>query len=391
MLKRLKIALLYNAFHPYRQAIHRRLQSDLECDIYGILTHEWGAPRLGVPDLRAYGVELFGVGEDAANQGKLKYALREWRKGGAIISYLRNIEAQVVVVMGYNDLGRLRVINWCKRAGIACFLFGDCNIRCDRVFGLRWLVKFILFYWLRRRVSGFLACGEMGRRYFTKYGVSPKKIFYFPYEPDCDRFSRVEITKVQHVREKYDLNKGRYRFVFCGRFEQQKRVDLLIRAFLEIADRRPMWDVVLIGSGSQENVLRRMIPMHLRSRFVWPGLVSDLDELSALYHSCDVFVLPSAVEPWGVVVQEAAACGLALICSSVCGAGYELVQQGKNGWIFDNGNVFHLRDLLLEISSDFARLEVFKKESQLLLGKWRLSFDPVVGLRNALEKSGFTI
>ena len=72
---------------------------------------------------------------------------------------MREHHAQAVVVLGYNDLGQLRVILWCRRHCVPCFLFGDSNIRGDTVSGLKRVAKnaivilFIIVLLLMRRAQ----------------------------------------------------------------------------------------------------------------------------------------------------------------------------------------------------------------------------------------------
>ncbi|MDB4432930.1 glycosyltransferase, partial [Akkermansiaceae bacterium] len=63
--------------------------------------------------------------------------------------------------------------------------------------------------------------------------------------------------------------------------------------------------------------------------------------------AASAFVLPSRFEPWGVVVQEAAASGLPLICSDACGAGVHLLRDRWNGRSFAAGDSDHLVECLL--------------------------------------------
>ena len=68
-------------------------------------------------------------------------------------------------------------------------------------------------------------------------------------------------------------------------------------------------------------------------------------------------VLPSVLEPWGVVIQEAAAAGLGVICTKECGAGDVFVQQDVNGFIVPTGNVDALADAMRRFSESENLLE----------------------------------
>ena len=79
-------------------------------------------------------------------------------------------------------------------------------------------------------------------------------------------------------------------------------------------------ELVLVGGGSDEQRLRGLAGE--RVRFEGP---KDRDELVGYYRDADVFVLPSRSEPWGMVLNEAAAAGLPLVATEESGAAHDLV------------------------------------------------------------------
>jgi glycosyltransferase involved in cell wall biosynthesis len=120
---------------------------------------------------------------------------------------------------------------------------------------------------------------------------------------------------------------------------------------------------------------------------VFTGFVNDQATVSALYRASDVMVLPSDFEPWALVVNEAAAAGLAIIATDKVGAAAELVRDGVNGFIFPASDLAKLTDRLLEVTDD-SRIEELKAGSAGVLNEWRRVADPVNGLRQALASCG---
>ena len=70
-------------------------------------------------------------------------------------------------------------------------------------------------------------------------------------------------------------------------------------------------------------------------------------ELPAYYAASDVLVLPSEAETWGLVTNEAMACGLACIVSDAAGCGPDLIVEGKTGYRYPPGEIQTLCDCLL--------------------------------------------
>jgi glycosyltransferase involved in cell wall biosynthesis len=287
-------------------------------------------------------------------------------------------------MMGYNDAGRLRMIRWCRRQGLPCFLFGDSNIHGDLVTGIKARLKKIVVNWVVRSCSGILACGSLGKAYFIKYGARADRIFYFPYEPDYELIENLPDERLALVRDRFKLDPARRRLVYSGRLIGVKRVDLLMDAFIAIALRRPEWDLVIIGDGSMKLELLAKIPADLLSRVIWAGFVDDQSVVSAVYRLSDVLVLPSDYEPWALVINEAVAAGLAIVCSSVVGAAAELLRDRINGRSFTAGDLSALTAAMLEVT-DIQTLERMKAASPMVLADWRKRGDPVEGLRQAMR------
>jgi glycosyltransferase involved in cell wall biosynthesis len=125
----------------------------------------------------------------------------------------------------------------------------------------------------------------------------------------------------------------------------------------------------------------------LRKRILWAGFLHDSREVASLYALADVLLLPSEHEPWGVVVAEAAAAGVAIVASDVVGAAPELVQDHRNGYRFlagDGQSLVHA--LRLCTSGDF--IDKGKQQSRAVLREWIAEADPVAGFRAALSSCG---
>jgi len=381
-------AIVANAHTPYRVHLHRRIVNEMpEVRLWSIFTHEtsnapwtFAAP----PEIRPL---LFGEGESTADQDEPRYVMREWRKGGRIIQWLKHNRVRAVVMLGYNDPGRLRIIRWCHRNGVACLLWGDSNIRGDTARGLRRWIKNRLIPRVLRRCDAVLPCGSLGRDYFLRYGADPKKIFYFPYEPDYDLIRLLPAERIEQTRAKFDLAPDRRRIVFSGRLVNVKRCDLLIDAFVTIAAERPEWDVVIVGDGPLRAALQGRVPAALRSRVTWTGFFPHQKDVAAVYRLSDVLVLPSDHEPWALVINEAAAAGLAIVCTDVVGAAAELVREGFNGYTFKPGDLTALTRCLLQ-TTDPTRIDAMKAASLTVLADWCERGDPVTGLRQSLTHVG---
>ncbi len=385
---RIPIAIVSNSHAPYRLHLHRRIAREIpEIKLWSLYTHETAAWEFEVPE--EIGPVSFGHGESCTDQDKPKNAIKEWRRGGRIIRWLKAHDIRFVVMMGYNDPGRIRIIRWCRSQGIPCYLFGDSNIRGDPATGFKAIIKKIIVSKIVRSCAGMFSCGSLGKAYFLKYGARPDRIFYFPYEPDYQLIEQLPAEKIDEACRRFSLQRDRRRIVFSGRLVPVKRVDLLVDAFLSIASQRPEWDLVIIGDGPLRQMLQQKIPADLQSRILWTGFIDDQSTVSGIYRASDVLVLPSDYEPWALVINEAAAAGMAIIASAVVGAAAELVRDGINGRIFAAGKLSELITCLLDVTNA-TNIDTMKAVSRMVLSDWRHQGDPVDGLRQAMASAAVT-
>jgi glycosyltransferase involved in cell wall biosynthesis len=385
---RSSLAIITNSQTPYRLALHLRIARELpQLQLWSLYTHELSNASWKFNAPPEIGPVQFGAGEDCADATRPRNALKEFKRGGAIIRWLKDHDIRVVVIFGYNDPGRLRIIRWCKKTGIPCFLFGDSNIHGDNIKGAKALAKRLIVGWVVRSCAGLLACGTLGREYFVKYGAKPEQIFYFPYEPDYKLIEQLPAEAIKSARDRLKLDPSRKRLVYSGRLIGLKRVDLLVDAFNVIARERPNWDLVIVGDGPLKADLMARVPGDLSDRLTWAGFVDDQSAVSAIYRNCDILVLPSDFEPWALVINEAVCAGLAVVSSNVVGAAAELVRENVNGKLFQPGDLQTLIRVLSEVTVDGVSAR-FKAASPAVLADWRRRGDPVAGLLAAVKSVG---
>lgn len=373
---------------PYWFHLHRRFAAELtEIDLRIAYTHD-------VPD-QSWKLDLstnvnavsFGEGKPWEPKKPLKVTAAEWAKAGRIMRWIRQQHACAVVLGGYSDAGRVRLLLSCRMRGIPVLLHGDSNIHGDRAAGIKKLAKRLIVPCVVRACAGVLSFGTAGRRFYTRYGARPDRIFYMPSEPDYAVIEQITAAQIDEARARYNLTPGKRRIVFSGRLIPLKRVGDLVDAFARIAAQHPQWDLVIVGDGPLRDDLKKRVPASLEQRVQWCGFVEEPARLAAIYKACDVLVLPSAEDAWALVVNEALAAGLAVIVSNVVGAAEDLVRDGENGRVFPPGDVAALTSCIQD-AIDPANLERYKAASALILREWRIRGNPVEGLRAALKSIG---
>lgn len=384
--ERAKVVIVGTGLTPYRVFLLRRLMREIpEVEWITLNTmhpsiEPWRMPP--PPDLNFEHIDT----RPRQRRG-LREAWARWRVGGKVIKRLRQIKPDAVIVSGYHYLGHLRVLRWLRGRRIATLFISDSNIHADRARGFTRTLKSRIVPWVVRRCDPILVCGSLGKQYFEKYGAREGQCIYAPYEPDYEQIERIDPALVEQMRAQYRFDPARKRLVFCGRMVEQKRPDLALGAFVEVAHEFPDWDLIMVGDGVQREWLGYITPTDLRRRILFTGFVGKQDQLSAIYRNCHAMILPSDWEPWGVVINEAVAAGLAVVATNVVGAAVELVQPWRNGFLVPPGDRRALAGALRELMAP-GRVEQMRAEAPGALADWRRDGDPIKGTREALARIG---
>jgi glycosyltransferase involved in cell wall biosynthesis len=382
------VAIVAHTQAPYRLHVHERIVQEIpEINLYCLyLRQENDQPwRHAIGELTR--PVMFGPGQGLAGYRPGREAPKDWRKGGEVVRWLAVHRVQAVLCGGYADAARFRIIRWCHTHRVPCFLTGDSNICGDNATGFKRLAKKLIVKTAVRSVDAVLPFGQRGIEYFERYGARPEQLGFFPYEPDYRLVQEVPSERITAVLRKFALPRERKRLVICGRLAPVKRVDLAIDGLSAIADARPEWDLVVIGDGPLRDILRQRVPEALRGRVCFTGFMGDQAEISALYRGSHVLVHPADFEPWGLVLNEAAAAGMAILSSDVVGAAGDLVRDGMNGRVVRADDLDALVRAMLDIT-DSANTERYRAGSLAVLADYRKRCDPVRGFRRVLAKHG---
>jgi 1,2-diacylglycerol 3-alpha-glucosyltransferase len=136
--------------------------------------------------------------------------------------------------------------------------------------------------------------------------------------------------------QRYGLNPNKKIFLFLGRIDGEKRVELLLHA-MGLMNRDDV-QLAIAGHGSVENRLRQMtLRLKLEHRIRFTGFIPS-EDVPGLMNSVDVFVMPSEAELLSISTLEAMACGRPVLLANAL-ALPELVRDGENGYLFKPGDV----------------------------------------------------
>ena len=216
-----------------------------------------------------------------------------------------------------------------------------------------------LWYWsffLRhgKRFKAVLAMGELGVQCFTKLGCPEDILFPYKYQVDFIHDSILNSFPCEACED--SLSK-KVRFVYVGRFDQGKGVDLILAALDSLPG---AWTMDWIGQGGDLEPLVRASADGKQVRFL--GAVPS-DQVVRCLRSYDVCLVPSRYDGWGMMTNEALLAGLGLVVSDEVGS-KDLVFASGSGKVVAAGSACALRTTLLDILDHPKQLEEWKKRAQ---------------------------
>ena len=194
-------------------------------------------------------------------------------------------------------------------------------------------------YWFKKSLvssaSCWLSSGKATSRYLTHYGAKPEKITQYPFsslrQEEVLESAPPPLEKAA-LREKLGMSEEKIA-LYVGRNDPKKGVEDLLHGAKLLPGNI---GVYLVGAEAtleqqescRDNGLSNVHFMGFRKK----------DALIEYYKAADVLVLPTWSDVWGLVVNEAMACGLPVITTDKCVAGLELVENGVTGQLIPTQN-----------------------------------------------------
>jgi len=199
----------------------------------------------------------------------------------------------------------------------------------------------------------------------VKRGYRGRTYHIYPYI-DFKEYRRPSKAEVDAFSEKYNIRDDDIVVLLVARLDPLKGHDIAIRALARAVKRCPNLKMVFVGDGSfsssagglglnkaaawQEKLTRLAESLGLKDRVVFTGYLPR-GELDAAYERCDLFILPSRAEGFGLVVAEAWLYGKPVIVSSEAGIA-EIVEDGKTGYVVNPHNYEEIAEALIRLAQN---------------------------------------
>jgi glycosyltransferase involved in cell wall biosynthesis len=254
-----------------------------------------------------------------------------------IFGLLRSKRWDLIVIGGYAVFAEQTAIAYARIRDIPYVLHSESHLRKPRRRIVSAAKAAVLPRIVRGAAAGF-ATGSAAAKYLEHYGLQRERIRIVPNTIDVESYAARSTrarSEAQSIRD--DMELPEHYLLYVGRLVEAKGLLDLVEALDALGAGAPT--VVAAGEGPLASALEASGHFRLLG-------FQDQNRLIDLYALADAFVLPSRDEPWGVVVNEALACGTPVIASDAVGAAEDLITDGVNGLIVPAGDTAALAGAL---------------------------------------------
>jgi glycosyltransferase involved in cell wall biosynthesis len=255
---------------------------------------------------------------------------------------LREGGFDAVLVLGWYLKTFVQATWAAKRLALPVLVRGDSQLATPRGPAIR-AAKALAYPPLLRVFDAALYVGQRSRAYYEHYHYPASRLFFSPHCVDTAWFTARATAEAGHaLRARLEIAREDKVVLFAGKLLPFKRPLDVVEACAET----PGANVVVAGSGELDAPLRALAAS-LGVRLHSLGFLNQT-KMPAAYAAADVLVLPSTGrESWGLVANEALACGTPIIVSDAVGCAPDLAADGAAGGVFPLGDIASLRQTIL--------------------------------------------
>lgn len=267
-----------------------------------------------------------------------------------LVESLTKIAPAVVIIAGYSHLAMRAATKWARKNGVRTILLSDSQFL-DRPRNI--IKERLKGWWICQNFDAALVAGASAAAYLNNLGFPRDRIWrgydvvdneYFAQTANLVRQSSEQIRQQLKLPEDF--------FLYVGRFSPEKNLLRLLEAYSLYQQEKYQnnWSLVMVGDGPQKTELQDRAALLQLKNIVWTGF-KQISELPTYYALASGLILPSISEPWGLVVNEAMACGLPILISDRCGCLLDLVFPGINGYVFNPEKISSIKASLDYLST----------------------------------------
>lgn len=304
--------------------------------------------------------------------------IQPWIMTQRIIQTLDELQPEAVAINSYGLADARAALYWCRKNRKTAIMMQESKADDAQRNPVR--------EWIKSRIvqlfDSALVGGPPQVRYMQALGIPPDQIHlgydavdndYFQSKADFFRNIPDAIPDLPGLERGADDQQHPF-FLTSSRFIRRKNLDGLLKAYAGYrtrcqAERVTPWDLVMLGDGNLRDELHHLADELGLEGLIWAGF-QQIEALPAYYARASAFILPSHVDQWGLVINEAMASGLPVLVSTGCGCHETLVEPGVNGFTFPSTDTEELTRLMFTLAHDDTDLSHMQEASRRIVSEW---------------------
>ncbi len=341
-----KLVIVTEIIAPYRIPVFNALAKRPEIDLHVIFLSE------NDPELRQWLVyrDEIEFSYEVLPSWRRRFGRHNLLLNRGVRLALNRVQPDVLLCGGYNYLASWSAAYWARAYRTPLLLWSESTAFDQRS-------RYLFVESLKARFldlcTGFVVPGQSSLNYLTNFGVKRERIFTAPNAVDVSFFSeRAEVARGDELRVRSRHRLPERYFLFVGRLIREKGVFDLLEAYANVKPAlRAQVGLVLVGEGSERRELEDRASKIEAGTIRFLGFVHR-EELAEIYALSDGLIFPTHSDPWGLVVNEAMACGRPVIATTVAGCSPDLVEDRWNGFVVPPHDIPKLAAAMTELAEE---------------------------------------
>jgi glycosyltransferase involved in cell wall biosynthesis len=269
-----------------------------------------------------------------------------------LVKEIKEVNPDIIWVWGWAFYSHLKVMASFK-SKIPIWFRGDSTLLDEKPSAsFKKIIRYLFLKWVYSKIDIAFSVGTHNTAYFKRFGLRNTQIVPAPHAIDNNRFRELSIQNIEgtdKLRRDLSIEKDQYVMLFVGKFQEKKYPSFFVKVCNELKKSNVIG--VMVGAGKLEQKLKNMSHNVIFQDF------QNQTKLPLYYKMADILIMPSLGpgETWGLVINEALACGLPVAASGYCGGSIDLINQ-HNGFIFNPND---------GIDSFLGKLSIFRKQPRI--------------------------
>lgn len=250
-----------------------------------------------------------------------------------VFSTLNKANPDIIITSSIVFSSGVLGMRWVKKYNKRIMLFDDAtHSKLKRNFIVNHIKKL-----LTSQADGYLIPTKEYDNEYTAWGIGTNRLFYGLACVDNELF-----------RNEVPFSQKEKRIICVARLVPVKNLNRLLQAWHKVEETTKEYALTIVGDGfERKNLEETTKRLDLKCVEFLGALTSN--EISRLLSFSQAFILPSLSESWGLVINEAMAAGLPIIASKNINACSSLIEEGKNGYLFDPLDIIEISEKILKM------------------------------------------